>query len=141
MNALISQLPVPPRQNSFFRMTPQGSFLNVPYQNRTVVIAVEDIVYLQGEGNYTSIYLRDKQRYLVSKTLKAFTNQLDDALFVRVHKSTIVNLNYVQVDNFSLSRCLYLIDGREIPISRRRTKDIELRLHRFRMGNNPSGTS
>ncbi|HEY9300733.1 MAG TPA: hypothetical protein VIQ31_31095, partial [Phormidium sp.] len=38
----------------------------LPYLNRTIFIAVDDVLCLQGEGNYTFLYTRDRKRYLVS---------------------------------------------------------------------------
>lgn len=105
----------------------------LPYLNRSVLISVDDIVSLQGEGNYTYILTRDKKKYLVSKTLKAFESMLDESVFLRVHKSSIVNMGYVQFDNYLPDRCVKLSDGQEVSISRRRAKEISLRLHRYRI--------
>lgn len=96
------------------------------------MISVDDIVSLQGEGNYTFIFTRDKKRYLVSKTLKAFEGVLDPSLFLRIHKSTVVNLAYVQYRSFDSDRSIRLIDGQEVSISRRRMKEISQRLSNFR---------
>lgn len=109
----------------------------LPYLNRTIFIAVEDIVCLQGEGNYTFLHTRDRKRYLVSKTLKEFERTLSSDLFLRIHKSYIVNLAYVQHTPMIKERYVCLADGREVAISRRRMKDIvvELANYRHRMFN------
>ncbi|MBD2703098.1 LytTR family transcriptional regulator [Spirosoma sp. BT702] len=103
----------------------------LPYLNRTVFISVDDILYLQGEGNYTFLYTRDRKRYLVSKTLKEFEKLLDATLFLRIHKSYIVNLGYVQQRICPKSRQVHLANGREIDISRRRVKDISRQLSQY----------
>ncbi|GAB3997949.1 hypothetical protein GCM10028807_44310 [Spirosoma daeguense] len=103
----------------------------LPYLNRTVFISVDDILYLQGEGNYTFLYTRDKKRYLVSKTLKEFEKLLDGTMFLRIHKSYIVNLGYVQQRISTKSRQVQLADGREIDISRRRLKEISRQLYQY----------
>lgn len=103
----------------------------LPYLNRTVYISVDDILCLQGEGNYTYLHTRDRKRFLVSKTLKEFEKTLDETIFLRIHKSYMVNLAYVQRHLFSHERQLRLADGREVAISRRRMKDITLRLTQF----------
>jgi len=104
----------------------------LPYLNRTIFIAVDDILCLQGEGNYTFLHTRDRKRYLVSKTLKEFEKTLDSTLFLRIHKSYIVNLAYVQHSVFTKERQVRLADGREVAISRRRMKDITLQLAQYR---------
>ncbi|WP_234733207.1 LytR/AlgR family response regulator transcription factor [Tellurirhabdus bombi] len=105
----------------------------LPYLNRTILLSVDDIVSLQGEGNYTYLFTRDKKRYLVSKTLKAFETSLNELMFLRIHKSTIVNLGYVQFESLIPDRMIRLTDGQEVSISRRRAKEIGQRLQSFRM--------
>ncbi len=103
----------------------------LPYLNRTIFISVDDVLCLQGEGNYTFLYTRDRKRYLVSKTLKEFEKTLDSSMFLRIHKSYIVNLGYVQQSFFNKERQVRLADGREVAISRRRMKDISQQLAQY----------
>ncbi len=104
----------------------------LPYLNRTIFISVDDITLLQGEGNYTYLCTRDRKRYIVSKTLKEFEKMLDGSLFVRIHKSHMVNLAYVQQGPFNNDRQVKLTDGREVAISRRRMKEIATQLMQYR---------
>ena len=106
----------------------------LPYFNRTIFISADDVICLQGEGNYTFLHTRDRNRYLVSKTLKEFERTLDGSIFLRIHKSYIVNLAYVQRDLFSKERQVRLADGREVAISRRRMKDITQQIARYWQG-------
>lgn len=103
----------------------------LPYFNRTIFISADDVLCLQGEGNYTFLHTRDRKRYLVSKTLKEFEKTLDGSIFLRIHKSYIVSLAYVQHDAFSKERQVRLVDGREVAISRRRMKDITQQLAQY----------
>lgn len=103
----------------------------LPYLNRTIFISVDDILCLQGEGNYTFLHTRDRKRFLVSKTLKEFEKTLDGSMFLRIHKSYIVNLAYVQRSIFNRDRQVRLADGREVAISRRRMKEISFRLAQY----------
>lgn len=103
----------------------------LPYLNRTIFISVDDILCLQGEGNYTFLHTRDRKRYLVSKTLKEFEKTLDNSIFLRIHKSNIINLAYVQRSIFNRERQVRLADGREVAISRRRMKVISHQLAQY----------
>ena len=94
------------------------------YLNRTVMVSVDDIVCLQGEGNYTFIYTRDRRKYLMSKTLKDFERTLDNSIFLRIHKSNIINLAYVQYGVFIRDRIIRMADNREVTVSRRRMREI-----------------
>lgn len=103
----------------------------MPYLNRTIFISADDVLCLQGEGNYTFLHTRDRKRYLVSKTLKEFEKTLDGSIFLRVHKSYIINVAYVQRSAFSKERQVRLADGREVAISRRRMKVITQQLAQY----------
>lgn len=59
-----------------------------------VVVNVEDITQITSDSPYITIHLKDK-KYLHSETLKSICNQLGQDVFVRVHKSTVVNITKV----------------------------------------------
>ena len=58
------------------------------------VIAADDILYIGAEGDYVMIYTKEK-RYLKEKTMKYMESHLDPSQFVRIHRSTILNVNYI----------------------------------------------
>ncbi|UFH53560.1 LytTR family DNA-binding domain-containing protein [Spirosoma sp. KNUC1025] len=122
-NSIVPQFPASYQRNN--------QRIALPYLNRTIFISVDDILCLQGEGNYTFLYTRDRKRYLVSKTLKEFEKTLDESMFPRIHKSYIVNLAYVQRNIFGKDHQVRLADGREVSISRRRMKAISLQLSQY----------
>lgn len=59
-----------------------------------VIVNVQDIVQITSATPYISIHLEHK-KYLHSKTLKSICEQLDANIFVRIHKSTVVNISKV----------------------------------------------
>ncbi|MGF1925576.1 MAG: LytR/AlgR family response regulator transcription factor [Bacteroidia bacterium] len=69
--------------------------LTVNEGTKYLSIAVADILYFTANTPYINIHLRDKQ-YLYKESLKTLTNKLDPGQFVRIHKSTIVNVKHVQ---------------------------------------------
>jgi DNA-binding LytR/AlgR family response regulator len=62
--------------------------------NRIVLVDVKDIGRLEGEGHYTSI-VATADRYLSNLSLSVLESRLDPSRFLRVHRSHIVNLDYV----------------------------------------------
>ncbi|MBW4022346.1 MAG: LytTR family transcriptional regulator [Proteobacteria bacterium] len=62
--------------------------------NRIVLVDVKDIGRLEGDGHYTNI-VATGDRYLSNLSLSVLENRLDPARFLRVHRSHIVNLDYV----------------------------------------------
>jgi two-component system, LytTR family, response regulator len=58
------------------------------------VIGVDDISYLEAEGDYVMIYTKN-DCFLKEKTMKYFEDHLDNSQFVRIHRSFIVNVNEI----------------------------------------------
>jgi hypothetical protein len=58
------------------------------------IIPVNDIVYLRSEGDYVMI-ISNEGKYLKEQTMKYFESHLSKSLFVRVHRSYIVNIEYI----------------------------------------------
>lgn len=56
------------------------------------LVTANEILYLESDSNYTTFYLKDKSKLVVSKTLKVMEEQLKDLPFLRVHHSFVVNL-------------------------------------------------
>jgi two-component system LytT family response regulator len=78
--------------------------------DRMGFIRVGDITSIIADGDYTGIRLATGQTHRVRKSLRDWLVRLPEATFVRVHRSTIVNLEYVeQVEEWShFSYRLYL---------------------------------
>ncbi|MBD2754492.1 LytR/AlgR family response regulator transcription factor [Spirosoma validum] len=89
-------------------------------QNRSIRVSVEEIVWLEGAGNYTFIHTRDKRRYLMAKTLKTFEQELLGSPLARIHKSHVVNLAHVRNIDFGDAACVEMTGGKTLTIARRR---------------------
>lgn len=59
-------------------------------------IRVTDIVYLEAQVNYTHIFLTNKAKYVVCRTLKDFEDMLPADTFLRIHHSHIINKNFAE---------------------------------------------
>ncbi|MCF8345352.1 MAG: LytTR family DNA-binding domain-containing protein, partial [Bacteroidales bacterium] len=59
------------------------------------VIPVDEIVYIEAEGDYVMIH-STKGNFLKEKTMKFFENHLPENEFVRVHRSFIINIGFVK---------------------------------------------
>jgi two-component system, LytTR family, response regulator len=56
------------------------------------IVDPSDIMYLEGEGNYTKIFFSDGTQYVDTRSLGIYEDILDPKKFFRIHKSHIVNL-------------------------------------------------
>lgn len=96
----------------------------LPSKDEFFVADVHKIIRCEATGNYTIFYLKDKQPQLVSRTLKEFDELLGGMKFLRVHKSHLINLEFVE-RYLPRDSQVIMKDGSRVEISRRR-KDIFL---------------
>lgn len=80
------------------------------------VVKMEQIVRLQGNGNFTDIYLTDKSKKMVCRFLKHFSEILPFP-FVRIHKSHIINFNCIKSYHKGSGGYVVLEDETEIEVS------------------------
>lgn len=105
--------------------------LLIPFFDRKKTVSIDEIVRLEGAGNYTKFFLKDGTKMLVSRTLKEYETLLTNQAFVRVHKSCIVNLGFVRRFFIKKEGELELTDGQQVKISRRRAQVFIDRIRAF----------
>ncbi|NND73334.1 MAG: response regulator transcription factor [Rhodothermales bacterium] len=78
-----------------------------------------DIDWVESAGNYVKIWTNGKS-YLVRRTMKSLEEALDPNYFVRIHRSTIVNLERVETLSpmFSGDYRVHLTVGKDLTMSR-----------------------
>lgn len=86
------------------------------------VISSRDIISLEAISNYTLFYFRNGKKMLVSRTLKEILSNLDAVMFVRVHKSYAINLEYLHSFDFKAEMSVLMKNGKKIDVSRRKKK-------------------
>lgn len=85
----------------------------------------EEIVLIEGQGNYTVFHCHlYGHPILTSKSLSFYRDKLP-AQLLRVHKSYFVNLLFVKAFD---GESVYLTDGKRIPVSRRRRREIKTQM-------------
>ncbi len=94
---------------------------------------IDDIVVCKAEGNYTTVFLRDRKKLeLISKTLKELQELLADYNFLRTHRSYLVNLNHLQEyirggSSFGTDGeggCVVVSGNMKVPVSRDKRKEL-----------------
>lgn len=71
------------------------SRIPVPFGDKTVFVTKADINYILASNYYIEIYT-EKTKYLLRDSMYNMMNELDSNLFIRIHRSSIVNLNCVE---------------------------------------------
>ncbi len=78
-----------------------------------VKLVLEDINYIQSDGNYLHIFL-DYKKHMVRAKLDDFLKQLPDTLFIKVHQRYIINFSKIDL----IGNGFVVISKVEIPISK-----------------------
>ncbi len=82
-------------------------------------LPVEEIVYLEASGDYTVITTRTDQ-FVSSSGIGKLEEIMDPDTFIRVHRSTIININYLKEieRHFNGGMVVKMQSGKSFPVSR-----------------------
>jgi two-component system LytT family response regulator len=99
-----------------------------PYHSRIQVrdgphirfVSVSDVRYVESEGNHLKLHLADGSTARIRRSLKDLMSVLDPRRFVRIHRSTAVNLDFVREVQpwFSGDYVALMRAGEELRVSR-----------------------
>ncbi|WP_299683378.1 LytTR family DNA-binding domain-containing protein [uncultured Tenacibaculum sp.] len=70
--------------------------ISVKSGNKIFLITINSIKYIIASGYYIEIYTDDKKKYLLRESLSSIIRRLNSSAFVRIHRSTIINSNYIE---------------------------------------------
>jgi two-component system LytT family response regulator len=93
------------------------------------VMAPEDILWIESDGDYVRLHVNDKARF-VRMSLHKMMEKLDPAHFVRIHRSTIVNLRHMKKASPALygEYTVELSNGAKLKVSRTFVHDLKAHL-------------
>jgi two-component system, LytTR family, response regulator len=92
----------------------------VPTTGGFKIVDSSEIEYLQADGNYTTMFMSDGTKQVITRSIGEFEEQLGNSTFFRCHKSYLVNIDHI--DGFSQNdggMCLTR-SGTHLPVSRRK---------------------
>lgn len=93
---------------------------------RSLVIRTPSIDWVQADDYYAALHVGGR-RHLIRETMASLEAKLDPAMFLRVHRSAIVNLERVHSLDRTLDGQLIVVlsDGTKLPVSRSRRDRVE----------------
>jgi two-component system LytT family response regulator len=96
-----------------------ATWISVAGRNSTQLVRVEDVDWFEAEGNYVRLHV-GTTNHLIRSTLRGMADQLDPSTFIRIHRSTIVNVNRIREIQpwFGGDYIALLHDGRQLRVSR-----------------------
>ena len=95
----------------------------IPALEGLLFFSVSDIIHLEANRNYTTIYFNNTPKLVASKTLKEFEDMLPTDIFFRTHHSHLINLNYIKRYIKGDGGQIEMHDGAYVDVSRRKKED------------------
>jgi DNA-binding LytR/AlgR family response regulator len=103
--------------------------LFIKTDNKLQKVDIEDILFVEVVDKYCEVQTH-KEKYLVRMTLKEIEERLPASDFVQIHRSTIVNANFI--DNIDLKDNFLTLNERQFEISKRFRPNLLNRLNTFK---------
>lgn len=105
--------------------------ITVPSGQGYRIIEINDITHIEADSNYSVFNLVNSEKIAVSKVLKDYEEILPEDQFVRIHKSSIVNLMYIKEYHSKNGLQVVLKNGEMIAVSRRRASEFFEKIKAF----------
>jgi two-component system, LytTR family, response regulator len=104
------------------------SFLNIRTKQGSLYIKPATIMRIQAENSYSRVFVSNGESYVLSYNLGTIEDDLDRDMFLRVHKSAIINISFLKTFHATGNLHVEMTDGSMVPVSRRSKKSVENRL-------------
>lgn len=106
--------------------------LMVKHDGRVFFVKASDVDWFEAAGNYVRIHT-GKVSHLIRETMQRIETQLDPAMFVRIHRAVIVNLDRIRELQpwFAGDYVVILRDGRQLKLSRTYREHLHTRMQRL----------
>ncbi|NDV14451.1 response regulator [Muricauda sp. TY007] len=105
-----------------FNAESQNKKITINTDGKLVFLNSDDILYAESDGNYSTIFLTDGQKILLTKKLKEVNTLLPQNSFYRIHNSYIINLNKIK-EFLKTDGYVVLESNHKIPVSRQKKSD------------------
>lgn len=95
------------------------------------LVNVADIMYMEADSNYTIFHLSGLNKIVASRTLGDFEKIINSSEFFKIHKSTIINMNFLKGYYSYQGDFAELTDGTRLSIARRKLNEFLDEVSRF----------
>jgi two-component system, LytTR family, response regulator len=97
-----------------------------------ILLDPKQIMWIEAADYYAAIHAGTR-RYMLRESLSSLERRLDRAMFIRVHRTALVNLTHIQgIRNEADGQSFILLNsGAQLPLSRRRRSEVHRAIERF----------
>ena len=103
-------------------------FIKLHAENKKILMPVADIIRIEAVSNYSRIYFSNGNTIVVAKVLHLLQDLLPETMFVRVHRSHLINKLFVKAIKGKNKKRLLMNNGEYIGVSRSNSVQIESRV-------------
>ncbi|NNG11149.1 MAG: response regulator transcription factor [Arenibacter sp.] len=96
--------------------------ITINTDGKLLFLQSEEILFAESDGNYSTLFLSDGQKILLTKKLKEVNQLLPKDTFFRIHNSYIINLNKIK-EFLKTDGYVILQSNHKIPVSRQKKSD------------------
>ncbi len=96
--------------------------ITISTDGKLIFLKLEEILFVESDGNYCTLFLVENQKLLVTKKLKEIDSLLPQDSFFRIHNSYIINLNKIK-EFLKTEGYVVMESGHRIPVARQRKSD------------------
>lgn len=103
------------------------SFLFIDNKKNPGIHAIKDLIVIRSFKDYTILFFVDGKKFLLRKQMNYWESHLPSDEFIRIHRQTLINLNYIdKVEKLSSNRFAIILKGynHTVEVSQRYSKKI-----------------
>jgi len=95
----------------------------LPLMDGFEVVQMNEIIRCEALDNFTCIFLRNEKKLVICRTLKHFETILTDYNFIRIHKSHLINFQYIKQYKKGKGGQVIMSDGTSVDVSPNRKQE------------------
>ncbi len=96
--------------------------ITINTDGKLIFLNIDDILFVESDGNYSTIVTTEGQKILITKKLKEVNDILPEHYFFRIHNSYIINLNKIK-EFIKNEGYVVMESNHKIPVARQRKSD------------------
>jgi len=106
----------------------QNRKLVLPMMEGLEVVRMSEILYCEAEDNFTIFYFTDGRKLMICRNLKFYESALDAFGFFRIHRSFIINLEYIKRYIKGKGGSVVMENSKEIQVANTKKSELIQRL-------------
>ncbi|HET6995039.1 MAG TPA: LytTR family DNA-binding domain-containing protein [Chitinophagaceae bacterium] len=98
------------------------------------IIDIDSILRIEAISNYSRLYFTNGKSLVVAKVLSWFEEKLAHRRFIRLHRSHLVNMQYIRAYNAQNCSEVVLVNDERLTVSRRKRIEFKKAIYQFYSG-------